>query len=434
MQLIGVDAGGTFTDCVVATDTGQLAVGKALSTPGALEEGVLASLADAAAHLGVSTETLLAGTDVLAHGTTVGLNALLTGTGAKVGLITTAGFESTLAIAKANKVQGLSDDDLERATSWNKPALLVPRHLTRGVAGRIDARGAVLEDFDVEDARRCVAELAAEGVNSVAVALLWSVANPLHERQTAEVVSAALPDAHLALSSDLVPRIGEYERTATVVVDAYIGPLVSSYLAHLEERLRGLCFTGLFVLMRMGGGVIPVDLARRMPVHTLHSGPVGGVAAASKLGVQLGHPNIITTDVGGTSFDVGLVIGSEVLYSSKPMIERQALAIPVVDVTSIGTGGGSIASVDELLGALKVGPASAGAIPGPACYGRGGTRPTVTDAAVILGYVDHLGGQLRLDRQAAVAAVQSDVAGPLGMDTWRPRTASSTSPASRCAT
>ena len=417
MQLIGVDAGGTFTDCVVATDTGQLAVGKALSTPGALEEGVLASLADAAAHLGVSTEGLLAGTDVLAHGTTVGLNALLTGTGAKVGLITTAGFESTLAIAKANKVQGLSDDDLERATSWNKPALLVPRHLTRGVAGRIDARGAVLEDFDVEDARRCVAELAAEGVNSVAVALLWSVANPRHERQTAEVVSAALPDAHLALSSDLVPRIGEYERTATVVVDAYIGPLVSSYLAHLEERLRGLCFTGLFVLMRMGGGVIPVDLARRMPVHTLHSGPVGGVAAASKLGVQLGHPNIITTDVGGTSFDVGLVIGSEVLYSSKPMIERQALAIPVVDVTSIGTGGGSIASVDELLGALKVGPASAGAIPGPACYGRGGTRPTVTDAAVILGYIDHLGGQLRLDRQAAAAAVQSDVAGPLGMDT-----------------
>ncbi len=262
-----------------------------------------------------------------------------------------------------------------------------------------------------------VAELAAEGVNSVAVALLWSVANPRHERQTAEVVRAALPDAHLALSSDLVPRIGEYERTATVVVDAYIGPLVSSYLAHLEERLQGLCFTGLFVLMRMGGGVLPVDLARRMPVHTLHSGPVGGVAAASKLGVQLGHPNIITTDVGGTSFDVGLVIGSEVLYSSKPMIERQALAIPVVDVTSIGTGGGSIASVDELLGALKVGPASAGAIPGPACYGRGGTRPTVTDAAVILGYIDHLGGQLRLDRQAAAAAVQSDVAGPLGMDT-----------------
>ena len=264
MQLIGVDAGGTFTDCVVATDAGQLAVGKALSTPGALEEGVLASLADAAAHLGVSTEELLAGTDVLAHGTTVGLNALLTGTGAKVGLITTAGFESTLAIAKANKVHGLSDDDLERATRWNKPALLVPRHLTRGVAGRIDAHGAVLEDFDVEDARRGVAELAAEGVNSVAVALLWSVANPRHEHQTAEVVRAALPDAHLALSSDLVPRIGEYERTATVVVDAYIGPLVSSYLAHLEERLRGLGFTGLFVLMRMGGGVHP---GRPGPAH-----------------------------------------------------------------------------------------------------------------------------------------------------------------------
>jgi N-methylhydantoinase A len=417
VQLIGVDAGGTFTDSVVATDSGRLAVGKALSTPGSLEEGVLASLADAADRLGISLRALLSGTDVLAHGTTVGLNALLTGTGAKVGLITTAGFESTLAIAKANKVHGLSDDELERATSWDKPALLVPRHLTRGVAGRIDAHGNILEDFDPADARLRVAELAAQGVDSVAVALLWSVANPLHEQQTAEVVRAALPDAHLVLSSDLVPKIGEYERTATVVVDAYIGPLVANYLAQVEERLHGLGFTGLFVLMRMGGGVLPVDLARRMPVHTLHSGPVGGVAAANKLGAQLGHTNIITTDVGGTSFDVGLVINGDVLYSSKPMIERHALAIPVVDVTSIGTGGGSIAWIDDLLGALRVGPASAGAMPGPACYGRGGLRPTVTDAAVILGYVDHLGGQLQLDRAAAVEAVDREVAGPLGLDT-----------------
>jgi N-methylhydantoinase A len=283
------------------------------------------------------------------------------------------------------------------------------------VRERIDAHGSVVEEVDIDDARRRVAELAAEGVNSVAVALLWSVANPLHEQQVADVVRAVLPDVHLALSSELVPKIGEYERTSTVVVDAYVGPLVSAYLTHLEARLRALGFGGLFVLMRMGGGVLPVALARRMPVHTLHSGPVGGVAAAGKLGAQLGHANIITTDVGGTSFDVGLVTGGEVLYSSKPMIERQALAIPVVDVTSIGTGGGSIAWIDTALGALRVGPASAGAAPGPACYGLGGTRPTVTDAAVILGYVDRLGGQLELDADAAAAAVEQQVAAPLGL-------------------
>jgi N-methylhydantoinase A len=418
VQLIGVDAGGTFTDSVVATGDGHLAVGKALSTPGALAEGVLASLSDAADRLGVTVEAMLAGTDVLAHGTTVGLNALLTGTGATVGLLTTAGFESTLAIAKANKVHGLSEDELEAPTRWNKPALLVPRRLTRGVRERIDAHGAVLEEIDLDDVRRRVAELAAQGVNSLAVALLWSVANPTHERQVAEVARGMLPDIHLALSSELVPKIGEYERTSTVVVDAYVGPLVSSYLAHLEDRLRTLGFAGLFVLMRMGGGVLPVELARRMPVHTLHSGPVGGVAAASKLGAQLGHANIITTDVGGTSFDVGLVTGGDVLYSSKPMIERQALAIPVVDVTSIGTGGGSIAWIDSVLGALRVGPASAGALPGPACYGRGGARPTVTDAAVILGYVDRLGRQLALDADAAVAAVREQVAAPLGLDVF----------------
>ncbi len=231
MQLIGVDAGGTFTDSVVATGEGQLSVGKALSTPGALEEGVVGSLVDAARRLGVSIESLLAGTDVLAHGTTVGLNAVLTRTGAPVGLLTTEGFESTLAIAKANKVHGLSEDDLERPTRWDKPPLLVPRRLTRGVRERMDAHGAVVEELDLDDTRRKVAELAAEGVESVAVALLWSVANPAHERQVADLVRQALPQVHLALSSDLVPKIGEYERTSTVVVDAYVGPLVSSYLA-----------------------------------------------------------------------------------------------------------------------------------------------------------------------------------------------------------
>jgi N-methylhydantoinase A len=418
MQLIGVDAGGTFTDTVVVTSSGQMAIGKALSTPADPAEGVIASLADAAARLGTDPIHLVRETDVFAHGTTIGLNALLTGTGAKVGLLTTQGFESTLAIAKANKVHGLPEGDLERPTRWNKPTLLVPRRLTRGIRERVDARGEIVEPLDCEDARRQVEALAAAGVEAVAVALLWSVAHPDHERQVAELVRAVMPRAHLSISHELVPKIGEYERTATVVVDAYVGPLVSSYLGRLDERLADLGFDGLFVLMRMGGGVLPVEMARRMPVHTLHSGPVGGVAAAAALGRHLGHHDIITTDVGGTSFDVGLVRRGDVLYAAKPMIERQALAIPVVDVTSIGTGGGSIAWIDPSLDTLRVGPASAGAVPGPACYGRGGELPTVTDAAVLLGYIDRLGGQLQLDLAAAHTAITRYVAEPLGLDTY----------------
>ena len=415
MQLIGIDAGGTFTDTVVATTAGDLAVGKALSTPGHLEDGVLASLDDAAHRLGVTVAELLSQTDILAHGTTAGLNALLTRTGAIVGLLTTAGFESTLAIAKANKVHGLTDDELQQPTRWVKPPLLVPRRLTRGIDERVDASGRVLVPLRLRDARARLEELAAEGVDAVAIALLWSVANPAHEEALADLAKEVLPEAHLSVSSRLVPRIGEYERTSTVVVDAYVGPLVSSYLARLEDGLRQGGFAGLFVVMRMGGGVLPAAMARAMPVQTLHSGPVGGVAAAAMVGHQLGHTHVITTDVGGTSFDVGLVIDGEVMFSSKPMVERQALAIPVVDVTSIGTGGGSIAWLDEALGVLRVGPASAGAVPGPASYGRGGTLPTVTDAAIVLGLVDRLGGALRLDHAAATDAIAKHIAIPLGL-------------------
>jgi N-methylhydantoinase A len=415
MQLIGVDAGGTFTDTVVATSDGRLVVGKALSTPGRLEDGVLASLEDAAARLGVEAAQLLADTDILAHGTTAGLNALLTRTGATVGLITTGGFESTLAIAKANKVHGLTDDELQQPTSWVKPPLLVPRRLTRGIDERVDATGEVLVAMRNDEARARLEELAAEGVDSLAIALLWSVANPVHEDALVALAAEVLPDAHLSVSSRLVPRIGEYERTSTVVVDAYVGPLVSSYLARLEDRLRGGGFSGLFVVMRMGGGVLPAAMARQMPVQTLHSGPVGGVAASATVGAELGHTHVITTDVGGTSFDVGLVIEGEVMFSPKPMIERQALAIPVVDVSSIGTGGGSIAWLDDALGVLRVGPKSAGAMPGPACYGRGGTQPTVTDAAVVIGLVDSLGGALELDVRAAREVVEVGIAQPLGL-------------------
>jgi N-methylhydantoinase A len=412
MRVIGVDTGGTFTDTVVRSDDGPLATGKALSVPQAPELGVLASLDDAAAALGLTRQELLAGTDVFAHGTTVGLNALLTGRGARVGVLTTSGFESTLAIARAAKVHGLTADELTVPSRWSKAELLVPRHLVRGVDERIDAHGTVLRPIDLEQAAGAVRELLDARVEAIAICLLWSVVDSRHELALEQLVRELAPHLHVSVSSRLAPRLGEYERTSTVVLDASVGPLVAGYLQRLDGALRADRFDGRLLVMRMGGGVQPLATAMRMPVTSLHSGPVGGVIAAQRLGTALGERDIVTADVGGTSFDVGLVLGGEVQYASRPMIERHPLAVPVVDVTSIAIGGGSIAWIDDTLGALRVGPHSAGADPGPACYGRGGTAPTLTDAAVVLGYVDRL--QFALDRQAARDAVAT-IAAPLGL-------------------
>jgi N-methylhydantoinase A len=415
MQLIGVDTGGTFTDAVAVTGDGRVVASKALSTPAQVETGVLAAIELLAAELELSPQELLAGTDVFAHGTTVGLNAVLTGTGATVGVLTTAGFESTLAIAKANKVHGLTDEDLRRPTSWDKPPLLVPRRRVLGVRGRIDRSGQVVEPLDEAGVRAALRSRAASGVDAVAVALLWSPVNPTHEQRVAAIAAEELPGCHVSLSSELAPRIGEYERTCSVVLDAYVAPLVSSYLGRLHAALADRKFGGTLLVTRMGGGVQSVDAARRSPVQTLRSGPAGGLAATAKVGAALGHPNVVATDVGGTSFDVGLVLAGEPGYAARPMIDRFALAMPVVDITSIGTGGGSLAWVDPVLGALRVGPQSAGADPGPACYGRGGTQPTLTDAAAVAGYVERLGGTLELDVAAAAAAIDRMIARPRGL-------------------
>ena len=419
MRIIGVDTGGTFTDTVVTGPTGTVALGKALSTPGEVEVGVVDSLRAAATSAGLSLEELLESADVLAHGTTVGINALLTRSGATVGLLTTAGFESTAAIAKANKILGLDERELRTPVHWDKPVNLVTRSRTRGVGGRIDRTGAEIAPLDAAGVVRAVGELRARDVDSLAVGLLWSVANPAHERRVAQIVRECAPGLRVAVSCELAPRLGEYERMSTTVLDAYIGPLMSEYLERLEQLLRDHGFRGSFLVMRMDGAVQPAALVRLAPVAALQSGPVAGVAASRGLGARLGHPDVITADVGGTSFDVGLVVDGDVRYLPRPMVDRLPLALPVVDVTSIGTGGGSIVWIDDRLGALRVGPDSAGALPGPVCYSRGGTRPTVTDAAAVLGYVTALTGDLQLDVDAARSALEEHVAKPLGMSVER---------------
>lgn len=415
-QLIGVDVGGTFTDTVVLTGDGRVGIGKALSVPSDIAQGVLDSIAAAAAEVGQSLEEAIAAARLVGHGTTVGVNALLTRTGAPLALLTTRGFEATLPIARANYIRGLDERYRTEARLWDKPPLLLSRRAIRGVDERIDSTGEVLRPLDEAAARDAIRALAAAGARSFAVALLWSVANPVHERRLGELIADEVRGAHVTLSSDLSNRVGEYERTATALLNAYVGPVVSEYLARLEGALRDRGFTGTFFLLQTGGGVQRAAAIARRPIATFNSGPVAGLTAAGRVGERLGHSDVISTDVGGTSFDVGLLVASRMQYARRPMIERWDISIPVVDIMSIGTGGGSIAWFDASLAALRVGPESAGAEPGPACYGRGGTRATVTDAAVVLGYLDRIGGRLELDADAARAAVERDVAGPLGTD------------------
>jgi N-methylhydantoinase A len=410
---IGVDTGGTFTDTVIIDAAGRVGVGKALSTRSDLTVGILDSITDAADSIGISLRDALAGAELLAHATTVGINALLTGTGARVGLVTTAGFEATLPIARGNKVVGIDEADRTEAARWDKPPLLLPRRHIVGVRERIDAHGKVLVPLDEADARDALRRLAADGIEAVAVSLLWSIVDPRHEQRIGELASELLPGVPVTLSHAIAPRIGEYERTTTAVLNAYVAPLVASYITRLHGQFRELGFTGRFVVTQTSGGVQDAIRVAGAPVDTLNSGPVGGVSASLDLGRRLGHPNVVATDVGGTSFDVGIVADGRLQYARRPMIGRYPLATPVVELTSIGTGGGSIAWIDETLGSLRVGPQSAGADPGPACYGRGGTRPTVTDAAVSLGYLRSLGGRLELDVGAARAAIAEAVAGPL---------------------
>jgi N-methylhydantoinase A len=412
--VIGTDTGGTFTDTVILTGDGATFMGKALTTHDALVDGVLASIGAACSAMGVDRAEVLANTTLLAHGTTVGLNALLTGKGAKVGLLTTAGFEATLPIARSNKIHGLSEDDVTDALKWRKPDLLVPRRRILGVPERIDTHGEVILALDEEAAAHAIRTLVERGAEALAVSLLWSVANPVHERRLAEIAAQEAPGMPVTLSSHVAPRIGEYERTATAVLNAFVAPLVSDYLTKVEQALQAEGFRGRFLIMTMSGGVQLAATVAQAPIHLLQSGPVGGITAARALGQRLGHSHVIATDVGGTSFDVGLVVNAELPRTQRPRIERHGLAVAVVDIASIGTGGGSIAHVDAVTGALRVGPESAGSTPGPACYGRGGDRPTVTDAAVVLGHVDRLGAAIALDRGAAREAV-STVADRLNM-------------------
>ena len=399
MYYIGVDIGGTFTDCVLVDRDGNHRTAKTLSTRDDPVSGVLTGLERLAETVGVDLTTLLERAERFGHGTTIGTNAVLERSGARVGLVATAGHGDALAMMRgAGRVAGRPIEGVFSVHGSRLPAPLIVPGAVVEVHERVDASGKVVVELDIDAAAERIGRMIAEyELDAVAVALLWSFANPAHEKALAQ----AIPDVFVSSSAEVSPRLGEYERTVATVLNSYVGPACSRYLSDLESRLA----TPLLV-MQSNGGVLPASAAT--PLGTIDSGPAGGLIGVGTLAGAYGNDHVVATDMGGTSFDVGLVVDGEPVVAEEKVIDQYTYRLPHLDVRSVACGGGSIAWIDEATGGLRVGPASAGSEPGPACYGRGGVDPTVTDADVVLGLLRpeaFLDGRMPLDREAAVAAV-----------------------------
>lgn len=407
-----VDTGGTFTDiCLLREDTGEIFISKVPSTPSDPARAVLGGLARATAAAGLEP----AGLRMLLHGTTVATNALLEGKGAPVALLVTRGFKDILLIGRQNR-PALYD-------FWTvKPRPLVPRRLTFEVTERIMADGQVYIPLDEGEVQAIVEEIRRAGVTSIAVSFLHSYANPRHEQKVRDIIARLYPDALVTLSSDILPEFREYERTSTTVINALVQPRIAAYIARLKEGLKGLASPGVqskrppgLFIMQSSGGMLTAEQAMRESARTVLSGPAGGVLAGLFLARQTGRPNVITADMGGTSMDICLIKGEQLRHTTEGAIGGYPLSLPMLDIHTIGAGGGSIGWVDGG-GALRVGPASAGAAPGPACYGLGGTEPTVTDANLVLGRISptrSLNPALALQPRLARQYLEEKIARPL---------------------
>ncbi len=410
MYRIGIDVGGTFTDLVAVDGTGRTTLAKAASTPADPSIGVMDGLARLAEALGLDRAALLARTERIVHGTTVATNALLERKGARVGLITTDGHRDVVEMR-----EGLKEDRYNLRMPPPEP--LAPRDRRHGVKERIRADGRVATPLDRASLNRAIAALKKQAVEAVAVCYLHAYREPKHERATAKALAKAMPGAYVSLSSDVFPQIKEFQRVSTTLVNAYVGPVLSRYLTRLAQRLTEAGYRGPTMIIQSHGGVAPIAESIRIAAGSVLSGPAGGVAGSRYASRLLGSGNLIPLDMGGTSTDICLIVDGEASLAADRGVGGHRIALNSLDIVTLGAGGGSIASVDTA-GILHVGPESAGAMPGPACYGRGGTRATVTDANLVLGYLDpthFLGGRATLDVKAAEKAVDA-VAKQLGVD------------------
>ena len=400
---IGIDVGGSFTDVVAAWGR-RLATAKLSSTPADPAIAVLRGLQDVLRQLDATPDEITS----LSHGTTVATNAALERKGARVGFITTAGFEDVIEIGRLQRTH-----IYDLATEAETPVFIAPRHVRLGVAERIGPDGAVVTELDEQAVHDAVDQLVRAGVTSIAVGYLFAYLNPAHERRTRDIIAAYDPVLPVSLSSEVDPRFREYERFTTTLFDAYLKPLVAAYLGRLDRQMQG---SGRFHVIRSSGGLCSAAEAAGRPVMLLQSGLAAGVLGACATAVAAGYPDAITVDIGGTSCDVALTKAGRAGLRSETRLQTFPIRTPTLDVSTIGAGGGSIAWLDAA-GSLHVGPESAGATPGPACYGRGGTAATVTDASLVLGYVSanrFAGGGVALDRDAARAAI-APIAEALGL-------------------
>jgi N-methylhydantoinase A len=412
-----VDVGGTYTDCVAVDHAGVTTACKALTTPADRTLGVVDSLRAAAGQLGLGDlRSLLTATTALVHGSTVATNVMVERRGARTALLTTRGHEDAIFIGRGRqRVAGLSESQITHVTQHRKPAPLVSREHVIGLAERVDSSGTVLRPLDPAEVQAALARLASDGIEALAICLLWSIRNPAHERLIAELAARQDMDCYISLSSDVAPVLGEYERLTSTVINAYIGPAVTAYTTRLADRLRdaGLAIPVLFA--QANGGLATADHVQDRPIVMLDSGPAAGVRGVAAFSAGIAQRNVLCADVGGTTFDVGVVTAGVPEQDEFPVLDQFEFRMPKIGIKSIGAGGGSIAWSDSQ-GALRVGPRSAGASPGPACYGRGGTEPTVTDAYLVLGYLDPgapLASGITLDLAAAQTAVGA-VAAKLG--------------------
>lgn len=418
---IDIDIGGTFTDLVL-TFNGERHIAKCPTTPHDLSVGFLNAIEAAGEKVGLTTEELLPKIDIMRYSTTVALNRLLQRKGPRIGLLTTEGHEDVILIGRgAQWTDGKRVTERRNIAIQTKPLPLVDRSLTLGVRERIDSAGQIVRPLDEEDVRQKLRTLMERGARAIVVSLLWSFANPIHEQRVREIIREEYKEYHIGflpvvLSSAVVSKSGEYERTMTAVLDAYLQRSMQNDIGATWDKLRESGYRGAFLMIHNSGG--SADIFKTPASRTFNGGPVAGLMGAAYFAERLGYRNVVAADVGGTSFDVALVVESSVRnYNFRPVIDTWMVNVTMMETISIGAGGGSIAKVDG--SRLSVGPESAGSMPGPVCYDLGGTEPTVTDADVVLGYINpdgYFGGRMPLSRAKAEKAIREKVAAPLGVE------------------
>ena len=409
---LGIDAGGTFTDFILADRDGVVRLFKVLSTPNEPTLAIKNGLELIADEIGVPAEDIVSNADLIINGTTVGLNALITHNGAKTGLICTKGHEDSIEIRLGHKEDGHRYDP-----EYPPATMLVPRHLRKGVRERVVSNGNVRTPMNEEDVRAACEYFLAEGVESVAISFVWSVLHPEHENRAAEIVREMMPDVRVTVGAQLYPQVREYTRTSTAVVNAYLAPILQRYVEAIDAYFQKLGSKNPVRYFQSNGGLALGEVVTDQSVYAINSGPASAPQAALDVAAPWGDKNIITCDMGGTSFDITLTKDAKANVNKNIDFLRYRIGIPMIQVETLGAGGGSIGWIDEM-GLMQMGPQSAGADPGPACYGQGGDEPTTTDANLTLGYLNAeglVGGRVPLDAERSKNAIKTKLAEPLGM-------------------